>query len=111
MRKREVTSFGDCMQLVKFGDELLFNIYFTTASNSLAMSQSGTPADFPAGEQPPSISAAAHAYQLAMQPNQSATPTSVASPAAPEMAKDVIMSDRTPDRAVVRLSNCVKFII
>lgn len=48
---------------------------------------------------PPSISAAAAAYQAAME-QPSATPADVASPAVlpNNMTRDVEMSDRTPDR-------------
>jgi COMPASS component SDC1 len=67
------------------------------------MSEAATP-DVPVTEQAPSISAAAHAYQLAMN-QQSTTPTSTASPAAQvqaqDMARDVVMSDGTPDRPAV----------
>lgn len=53
-----------------------------------------------ASDQAPSnISATAHAYQ-SIQHQQSSTPTSAASPAA-DMAKDIVMSDRTPDRPAV----------
>ena len=45
------------------------------------------------------VSAAAHAYQ-SIQHQQSSTPTSAASPAA-DIAKDIVMSDRTPDRPAV----------
>jgi hypothetical protein len=63
------------------------------------MSQPATP-DVPASDQTPlGLGMAAHAYQPAMQ-QQSATPTSAASPAA-DMVKDVVMSDRTPDRPAV----------
>ena len=58
----------------------------------------------PSDEQVPSISAVENAYQLAMS-QQSAAPVSAASPAAlaPDMAKDVVMSENTPDRAAVCL--------
>jgi hypothetical protein len=63
------------------------------------MSQPATP-DITAPDQAPSsTSAAAHAYQHSLQP-QSTTPTSAASPAA-DTAKDILMSDRTPDRPAV----------
>jgi hypothetical protein len=49
------------------------------------------------------FSAAAHAFQVAIE-QQSTTPTSTASPAAhPDMAKDVVMSDFIPDRHAVSL--------
>ena len=63
------------------------------------MAESATPDGAPEQNPPaPGISAAANAYQAA-------TPTSAASPAAlpSYMAKDVEMSDRTPDRAPARL--------
>jgi COMPASS component SDC1 len=68
------------------------------------MSQPNTP-ELTAQEQvPASISAAAHAYQLAMQ-QQSATPPAVITPApqvqAPDSTKDVVMTDGTPDRPAV----------
>jgi COMPASS component SDC1 len=53
---------------------------------------------------PASISAAAHAYQVAMQ-QQSATPAATAlapQAQAPETTKDVVMTDGTPDRPAVR---------
>lgn len=71
--------------------------------------------DIPVAEQPPSITAAAHAYQIAMN-QQSTTPTSTASPTAQiaDMPKDVVMSDNTPDRPAVniyrRLSSLWKLI-
>ncbi|KAH8814003.1 hypothetical protein F5882DRAFT_389370 [Hyaloscypha sp. PMI_1271] len=65
------------------------------------MSQPNTP-DVTAQEQvPASISAAAHAYQVAMQ-EQSATPPPAITPAplaqALDSIKDVVMTDGTPDR-------------
>jgi hypothetical protein len=70
------------------------------------MSQPNTP-DVTAQEQvPASISAAAHAYQVAMQ-QQSATPPAATTPAplpqALDSTKDVIMTDGTPDRPAVSL--------
>jgi hypothetical protein len=67
------------------------------------MSEAATP-DVPAAEQPPSISAAAHAYQIAMN-QQSTTPTSTASPTAQiaDTPRDVVMSDNTPDRPAVSI--------
>lgn len=53
---------------------------------------------------PASISAAAHAYQVAMQ-QQSATPTATTlapQAQAPDITKDVVMTDETPDRPAVR---------
>jgi COMPASS component SDC1 len=67
------------------------------------MSQPNTP-DVTAQEQvPASISAAAHAYQVAMQ-QQSATPppaTPAPLPQALDSIKDVVMTDGTPDRPAV----------
>jgi COMPASS component SDC1 len=68
------------------------------------MSQPNTP-DVTAQEQvPASISAAAHAYQVAMQ-QQSATPPPAITPAplaqALDSIKDVVMTDGTPDRPAV----------
>ncbi|KUJ24059.1 uncharacterized protein LY89DRAFT_633897 [Mollisia scopiformis] len=55
------------------------------------MSQPGTPSDTTAQEQViSSISAAAHAYQIAMQ-QQSSTPPSV-----PIASNDIVMADSTP---------------
>ena len=62
------------------------------------MSQPNTPDVSVSDQVSSSISAAAHAYQTAMQ-QQSTTPTSAASPAAQaaEISKDVVMNDNTPD--------------
>lgn len=70
------------------------------------MSESSPP-DVTAQEQvPASISAAAHAYQVAMQ-QPSATPPAATTPApmaqAPETTKDVVMTDGTTDRPAVSL--------
>lgn len=64
------------------------------------MSQPDTPSDVIAQEQSTSsISAAAHAYQVAMQ-QQSSTP-----PSAPvaDATNDVVMADSTPAEAAVSL--------
>jgi COMPASS component SDC1 len=68
------------------------------------MSQPNTP-DVTAQEQvPASMSAAAHAYQVAMQ-QQSATLPAATTPApvphVVDSAKDVVMTDGTPDRPAV----------
>jgi hypothetical protein len=63
------------------------------------MSQPATPEVSAPDQAPSNISTTAHANQLNAQ-LQSATPTSAASPAA-DMAKDVVMSDRTSDRHAV----------
>jgi COMPASS component SDC1 len=69
------------------------------------MSDSATPDVPTAIEQVPSISAAANAYQLAMS-QQAATPTSNASLAhAPDMIKDIVMTENTLDRPAVCLSH------
>jgi COMPASS component SDC1 len=76
------------------------------------MSQPNIP-EVPEQEQvPASISAAAHAYQVAMQ-QQAATPPVVMIPApqaqaqaqapATDCTKDVVMTDGTPDRPAVSL--------
>ena len=67
-----------------------------------AMEQPNTPdVSAPTPGQDQSISAAAHAYQLAMQ-QQAATPPSTAQPVDMPL-KDVIMADGTPDRPAVYL--------
>lgn len=68
------------------------------------MSEAATP-DIPAEEQAPSISAAAQAYQLAMN-QQSTTTTSTTTSSGVHVAdipKDIVMSDSTPDRAAVSI--------
>lgn len=53
---------------------------------------------------PASISAAAHAYQVAMQQQSSSTPPAVPAQAqvpAPDPTRDVLMTDGTPDRPAV----------
>lgn len=72
------------------------------------MEQPNTPdVSAPTPGQDQSISAAAHAYQLAMQqqaatPPSAATPISTAQPA-DMLLKDVVMADGTPDRPAVYL--------
>lgn len=66
------------------------------------MSQPATPEVTAPDQAPSNTGAAAHSYQHSLQQPQATTPTSAASPAA-DMAKDVTMSDRTPDRPVVSL--------
>jgi COMPASS component SDC1 len=74
------------------------------------MSQPNIPEVTEQGQVPASISAAAHAYQVAMQ-QQAATPPAVMIPApqaqaqapAPDSTKDVVMTDGTPDGPAVSL--------
>ena len=76
------------------------------------MSQPNVPEVTEQEQVPASISAAAHAYQVAMQ-QQAATPPAVMIPApqaqaqaqapAPDSTKDVVMTDGTPDRPAVSL--------
>jgi len=64
-----------------------------------------TPDVTPQEPTPPSISAAAHAYQVAMQQQQSSTPPTATTPTtqAPDATKDVVMTDSTPDRPAVNI--------
>ncbi len=75
------------------------------------MSQPNTPDLITQEQVPASISAAAHAYQIAMQ-QQSATPAAAIIPApeaqAPDSTKDVVMTDGTLDRPAVGL--CTSFL-
>jgi hypothetical protein len=64
------------------------------------MSQATTPEVSAPDQTAPNASTAPHASEQATLPPQSATPTAAASPAA-DMARDVVMSDRTPDRPAV----------
>ena len=72
------------------------------------MSQPDTPTAAPQEQIPASTSAAAQAYQVAMEP-ESATPvaaTPVPQAQALETTKDVVMTDGTPDRPAVSLQDC-----
>ena len=78
---------------------------------SATMSQPDTP-DVTGQEQAPaSIMAAAHAYQVAMQ-QQSASPAAAATTPAPlapvlDSAKDIVMTEATPDRPAVSRCACL----
>jgi hypothetical protein len=58
-----------------------------------------------------SISAAAHAYQVAMDEGTSTQPPAALKPEPIDSLRDVAMADSTPERAAVRLNTSTPFKI